>query len=90
MGDTCAPDHCHYCAFPYLNCHYSCCHSQHHPCHHFSDVKVEYVVVLLVVACKDEKKKDVQSQVQTIRMSRKAIYIYFTVMRFTIATYNYV
>lgn len=74
-GDTCAHHHCRVFPFPYLNCYYSCCHSHshshhhhHHPCHHFSDVKVEYAAVLLVVACKDEKKK-----AQRIRMSCKAI-----------------
>ena len=80
MGDTCAHDHHHYCAFPYLNCHYSCCHSHHHhphphPCHLLSDVKVEYVAVLLAVACKDKKKMERQSPGTTIRMSHKAIHI---------------
>lgn len=86
-GDTCARHHCH--VFPYSNCYYySCCHSHHHPCHHFSDVKVEYVgvlvLLLLVVACKDEEKK-----AQRIRMSCKAINIsspfLFPILKSTIA-----
>lgn len=68
MGDTCAHAQYHWCAFPYLNYHYSCYRSHHHPGHYFADVHATCVGVgvrvgagagarmadALVVACNED------------------------------------
>lgn len=68
MGDICAHVQHHCGVFPYLNYHYSCYRSHHHPDHYFADVDATRVGVgvsvgvgvgmaeALVVACKEDNQ----------------------------------